>query len=570
MNSASRRSRPHRGRSSSGRTNPGSTPVRTSGVTTREQIPAADAGDAAESGWRAGRLAAAGAGVVAVGLALGVAELLSALGRWAGVLGASSSPIVALGQTFIQFTPEWLKELAIRTFGEHDKDALTAGMLLTVLIVAVGIGLLNRSRPRLAVAGTAVLLMIAAAAVLTRPGADVLDLLPLVIGGVLGIAFLIAIARSGLRPGMPAAAEQSPPIAPTDRRRFLRLLAGGAVLAVAAGGLARLIPSAAQVAQSRGRVVLPDPADAQQLDVDGTALTVAGLTPFVTANSDFYRVDTAYAVPALTTDTWQLRIHGAVDREITLGFDDVLAMPSVARMITLTCVSNEVGGKLAGNARWQGVRLADLLELAGPHSGADCVLSTSVDGFTVTTPLSALTDGRDALLAYAMNGEPLPVEHGFPARMVVPGLYGYVSATKWVVDLEVTRFADVTAYWTQRGWSPQAPIKTASRIDVPAGFARLTPGTVAVAGMAWAQHRGIRGVQVQIDDGPWRDATLSGEVSLDTWRQWSFAWPATDPGIHTIRCRAVDADGTVQTDQVQGVMPDGSTGLDSRQVTVTS
>jgi DMSO/TMAO reductase YedYZ molybdopterin-dependent catalytic subunit len=539
-------------------------------VTTREQIPAAGDGGAVESGWRAGRFVSAVVGIVAVGLALGVAELLSALGRWAGLLGASSSPIVALGQTFIQFTPEWLKELAIRTFGEHDKDALTAGMLLTVLIVAIGVGLLNRSRPRAAVTLTVLLLVIAGAAVLTRPGADAPDLIPLIVGGALGVTFLIVIARSGLPPAPPDPAADPAPTRLADRRRFLRLLGGGALVAAAAGGLARLIPSAAQVAESRNRVALPAPADRQQLDVDGTALTVAGLTPFVTANADFYRVDTAYAVPALTTDTWQLHIHGAVDREITLGFDDLLAMTSVERMITLTCVSNEVGGKLAGNARWQGVRLADLLEMAGPQDGSDCVLSTSVDGFTVTTPLAALTDGRDALLAYAMNGEPLPVEHGFPVRMVVPGLYGYVSATKWVVDLEVTRFADVTAYWTQRGWSPQATIKTASRIDVPAGFARLASGTVAVAGMAWAQHRGIRGVQVQIDDGPWQDATVSGELSVDTWRQWSFAWPATEPGSHTIRCRAVDADGIVQTDQVQGVMPDGSTGLDSRQVTVTT
>ncbi len=552
------------------RTNPGAASVRTSGVTTREQIPAADGGGAVESGWRAGRLASAAVGVVAVGLALGGAELLSALGRWAGVLGASSSPIVALGQTFIQFTPEWLKELAIRTFGEHDKDALTAGMLLTVLIVALVVGLLNRSRPRAAVAVTVLLLVIAGAAALTRPGADALDLIPLVVGGALGVTFLILIARSGLRSAPSEVATDPAPTRLADRRRFLRLLGGGALVAAAAGGLARLIPSAAQVAESRNRVALPAPADQQRLDVDGTALQVAGLTPFVTPNADFYRVDTAYAVPALTTDSWQLRIHGAVDREITLSFDDLLAMTSVERMITLTCVSNEVGGKLAGNARWQGVRLADLLEMAGPQDGFDCVLSTSVDGFTVTTPLAALTDGRDALLAYAMNGEPLPVEHGFPVRMVVPGLYGYVSATKWVVDLEVTRFADVTAYWTQRGWSPQAPIKTASRIDVPAGFARLAPGTVAVAGVAWAQHRGIGAVQVQIDDGPWQDATLSGELTVDIWRQWSFAWPATEPGLHTIRCRAIDADGTVQTDQVQGVMPDGSTGFDSRQVTVTA
>jgi DMSO/TMAO reductase YedYZ molybdopterin-dependent catalytic subunit len=505
-----------------------------------------------------------------VGLALGVAELLSTLGRWVGLLGASSSPLVALGQTFIQFTPEWLKELAIRSFGEHDKDALTAGMLLTVLVVAVGIGLINRSRPRVAIALTGVLLVVAGAAVLTRPGADILDLIPLLAGGMLGITFLIMIARTGM-PAAPARPEEMPAPAPaTGRRRFLGLLAGGALVAAAAGGLSRLIPSAAQVAESRSRVALPPPDDTQQVDVDGLALDVAGLTPFVTANADFYRVDTAYAVPALTTDSWQLRIHGAVDREITLSFDDLLALPSVERMITLTCVSNEVGGKLAGNARWQGALLADLLGMAGPQEGADCVLSTSVDGFTVTTPLAALTDGRDALLAYAMNGEPLPVEHGFPARMIVPGLYGYVSATKWVVDLEITRFADVTAYWTQRGWSPQAPIKTASRIDVPAGFARLAPGPVAIAGMAWAQHRGISAVQVQIDDGPWQDATLSGAAGVDTWRQWSFAWSAADPGIHTLRCRAVDADGTVQTDQVQGVMPDGSTGLDSRQVTVTA
>ena len=549
-------------------------------MTTSERVTGAPG--SGEKPVRAGLLGAAAAGVVAVGLTLGVAELLSALGRWAGVLGASSSPFVALGQTFIQFTPEWLKELAIRTFGERDKDALTAGMGLTVLVAAVVIGLINRSRPRVAVALTGLLLLVAAAAVLTRPGTGWLDLVPLAVGGVLGMAFLIAVARTGLAPAAPAddadgadpatsgGEASAGPTGPTGRRRFLMLMGGGALLAVAAGGLARLIPSAAQVAQSRGRVTVPPPADGQNLDVDGTVLDVAGLTPFVTPNADFYRVDTAYAVPALTTDGWQLRVHGAVDREITLGFEDLLAMPAVERMITLTCVSNEVGGKLAGNARWQGIRLADVLSMAGPQAGADCVRSTSADGFTVTTPLAALTDGRDALLAYAMNGEPLPVEHGFPVRMVVPGLYGYVSATKWVVDLEVTRFADVTAYWTDRGWSAQAPIKTASRIDVPAGFARLPAGTVAVAGVAWAQHRGISAVQVQIDDGPWQDATLSGELTADIWRQWSFAWPATEPGLHTIRCRAIDADGTVQTDQIQGVMPDGSTGLDSRQVTVTA
>ncbi len=510
-----------------------------------------------------GRWAAAAAGVVAVGLAFAVAELTSALGVWIGVLGTASSPISSLGQTFIQFTPEWLKELAIRTFGERDKQALTVGMALTLLVLAAGIGLLSRRRPRVAMAVLGALTIITSVVVLARAGSDILDLVPLLLGALAGIGFLALLTRTATRPE----SQDDPTMA---RRDFLRIIGIGALAAAAVGMLARLIPSAAEVAESRRRVTLPAVADPQSLDIDGTVLSVAGLTPFVTPNAEFYRVDTAYTVPNLTTEGWQLRVHGAVDREITIGFDDLLAMRSVERMITLTCVSNEVGGKLAGNARWQGVRIADVLRLAGPRADADCVLSTSVDGFTVTTPLAALVDGRDALLAYAMNGEPLPQEHGFPVRMVVPGLYGYVSATKWVVDLEVTSFAAATAYWTDRGWAARAPIKTASRIDLPAGFARLPAGSVAVAGMAWAQHRGIRSVQVQIDDGPWRDATLSGDVGVDVWRQWAYQWIATEPGTHTIRCRAVDGDGAVQTDQVQGVMPDGSTGLDSRQVMVTA
>jgi DMSO/TMAO reductase YedYZ molybdopterin-dependent catalytic subunit len=352
-----------------------------------------------------------------------------------------------------------------------------------------------------------------------------------------------------------------------SRRQFFKIAGIGALVAVAAGALSRWIPSTADVAASRQQVALPPTTDVQPtVSVD---LNVDGITPFVTDNADFYRVDTAFVVPRVTTDGWQLRLHGRVDKELTLSYADLTAMPSVERMVTLTCVSNEVGGDLAGNARWQGVRLADVLAMAGPQAGADCVLSTSVDGFTVTTPLAALTDGRDAMLAFGMNGEPLPLEHGFPVRMVVPGLYGYVSATKWVTDLNVTTFAEQTAYWTERGWAPQAPIKTASRIDVPKGFAQVSKGTVAVAGVAWAQHRGISGVQVRIDGGAWQDATLSGEVSADTWRQWVYQWDATTTGQHTIECRAIDGTGTPQTEQVQGVMPDGATGLDSRSVTVT-
>jgi DMSO/TMAO reductase YedYZ molybdopterin-dependent catalytic subunit len=494
-----------------------------------------------------------------------------------------------------------LKEFAIRTFGEYDKTALTGGMGITLFVVALIIGVVARRSPRIAVGITVALIVVTAAAVVSRTGSTIVDALPILVGGAAGIFFLVSVFRRQLAPkyvdtagGSSAdetSAETTASITPdpenpkaalsganhpmaaiisangVGRRQFFKLAGLGALIAVGAAAVGKWIPSGADVAASRAGVTLPTPTDIQQLTV--APLQVDGISPFVTSNADFYRVDTAFVVPQLTTDTWELKVHGLVDTEITLSFADLIAMPSVERMITLTCVSNEVGGDLAGNAVWQGVRIADLLKQVAPNAGADCVLSTSVDGFTVTTPLEALTDGRDAILAYAMNGEPLPTEHGFPVRMVVPGLYGYVSATKWVVDLKVTKFADETAYWTSRGWSAQAPIKTASRIDVPKSFAQLPKGTVAVAGMAWAQHRGISGVQVQIDNGDWQDATLSGDLTTDVWRQWSYPWDTTSaPGLHTIRCRAIDGTGTVQTDQIKAVMPDGSSGWDSRSVTV--
>lgn len=573
-------------------------PGMTRSVPSSEVRPGSDPeplGPAGSRPWRPGVAASALVGVIAMGLAIGIAELLAALGQRIGMFSAASSPVSSLGQTFIQFTPEWLKEFAIRTFGENDKNALRVGMGITLLVVAIVIGIVGRRSPRIAAGATAVLVLITAGAVLSRAGASIVDVLPILLGGVLGTYFLVSAFRLQLDT-MPAEDDEptrSTPLATqqndnqipahsgaahpmgrvdastANRRQFFRIAGIGALVAVAAGALTRWIPSAADVAASRERVALPAPVDVQQVDVPTIRIDTPGITPFVTDNAEFYRVDTAFAVPQVTTDEWQLKIHGAVDREITLSYADLLALPSIERMITLTCVSNEVGGGLAGNARWQGVRIADVLAMAGPRSGADCVLSTSIDGFTVTTPINALTDDRDALLSFAMNGEPLPVEHGFPVRMVVPGLYGYVSATKWVVDLEVTNFADQSAYWTDRGWSAQAPIKTASRIDVPKSFEQLSQGKVPVAGVAWAQHRGVTGVQVQIDDGEWQDATLSGEVSTDTWRQWLYEWDARGTGPHTIRCRAVDPTGT-QTDQAQGVMPDGATGWDSRSVTVTA
>ncbi|MFZ2530656.1 MAG: molybdopterin-dependent oxidoreductase, partial [Rhodococcus sp. (in: high G+C Gram-positive bacteria)] len=330
----------------------------------------------------------------------------------------------------------------------------------------------------------------------------------------------------------------------------------------------------ARVPEDRSRFRVPVAADTAPGVPPGADLTagpraVPGATPFITPNRDFYRIDTALRVPRLTTAEWRLRIHGMVDREIVLSWDDLADFDAVERVVTLTCVSNEVGGNLAGNAAWTGYRMVDILDRAGVRSDADMLLSTSVDGFTVGTPVAALRDGRDALLAVGMNGEPLPFEHGYPARQVVPGLYGYVSATKWVVDWELTRFDRAQAYWTRRDWAAQAPIRTASRIDVPAAFAQLTAGPVVVAGTAWAQHRGIGRVQVRVDGGSWQDTEPATEYSTDTWRQWRWVWDA-NPGTHTLEVRAIDGGGVVQDEQRRPPVPDGATGLHSRTVTVVA
>jgi DMSO/TMAO reductase YedYZ molybdopterin-dependent catalytic subunit len=293
-----------------------------------------------------------------------------------------------------------------------------------------------------------------------------------------------------------------------------------------------------------------------------------GLSSFVTKNADFYRVDTALIVPQVDPRTWTLRIHGLVDRPIEITYDDLLKRPLTEADITLACVSNEVGGPYVGNARWLGVRMADVLREVGVRSDADMLLSTSDDGFTCGTPLDVVMDGRDALFAIAMNGEPLPVDHGFPVRQVVPGLYGYVSATKWVVDLKVTRFDADEAYWTPRGWAAKGPIKTQSRIDLPKAGATVTAGRTTIAGVAWAQHTGLSAVEVRVDRGEWLKAKLAQVPGPDTWRQWALDWDAT-PGDHTIEVRATDAAGRTQTEEQTSVAPDGATGWHTVTVHVT-
>ncbi|WP_433658778.1 molybdopterin-dependent oxidoreductase [Nocardia sp. CA-128927] len=354
-----------------------------------------------------------------------------------------------------------------------------------------------------------------------------------------------------------------------ERRQVLQglLVVGGLAVVTGVGG--RLLGTRRRdVSGERAAVELPQPTAPEVPIAPGADLRVPGLTPYLTANEDFYRIDTALIVPQVSKDDWSLRIHGMVDREIRLTWADLANRPAMERLVTLACVSNPVGGDLIGNARWLGYRLDELLAEAGPHPDADMVLSHSTDGFTAGTPLSVLTDGRDAMLAVGMNGEPLPVVHGYPARLVVPGLYGYVSATKWVTELEITRFDRATAYWTRRGWSAMGPIKTGTRIDTPRARSRIKQGRNTIAGVAWAQHRGIQAVEVQIDNGNWQPARLADDQSIDTWRQWTYDWDAT-PGPHTVRARTTDGTGAVQTADRADVVPDGATGYPAVTIQVS-
>ncbi len=365
---------------------------------------------------------------------------------------------------------------------------------------------------------------------------------------------------------LPNPDDPGPPRGP-DRRRFL-VSSGIAAAAAAAGTFAgRELATRRDVTLARNALHLPRPAVTAPPLPAGSDLHIPGLSSFITPNDSFYRVDTALLLPQVDPATWQLRIHGMVQREVTITFAELLRRPLIEDYVTLTCVSDPVGGPYVGNAKWLGAKLADLIRQARPRAGASQLLCTSVDGFTSGTPLQVVLDGRDALLAVAMNGTALPVEHGFPARMVIPGLYGYVSATKWVTDIEVTTFAAATPYWAERGWSQQAPIKTESRIDVPAIGSTLRPGPTQVAGVAWAQHKGVAAVEVRVDRGPWHEARLAAVPDIDTWRQWVWEWQATR-GNHLLEARATDKTGYTQTAVQAQPPPNGASGYPSAAVTV--
>jgi DMSO/TMAO reductase YedYZ molybdopterin-dependent catalytic subunit len=499
------------------------------------------------------RRTAAGIGVLSVLAAVTAGHLV------AGIVAPDASPVLAVGNAVRDLTPSSVTEFAIANLGEAKKPLLFGGLALVLLVTGAVAGLLSRRRPWPGMAVAAVLGLVGLVAVLDQPAVGPLGLTAPLASAVAGVGVFWWLHTLAVAPA-PASA---------SRRRFLWTSAGVAVGAGVLGGAGQFLAGRTGAAASRAAVGRLVPASPAPPIPAGADFASAGTPRFLTRNRDFYRVDTALArVPAVRAEDWSLRVHGMVDRERTYTYADIRDRPLIERTITMTCVSNEVGGPYVSTANFIGVPLRDLLTEAGPRQGADQLFSTSVDGWTAGTPTEAVLDTRrGAMLALGMNGEPLPLEHGFPARLVVPGLYGFVSATKWVVDLELTTFEARESYWLSRGWGQRAPIKTQSRIDAPRGFATVSPGRVTLAGVAWAQHIGVQRVEVRVDGGPWREATLATEVNVATWRMWRLD-VTLEPGQHRAEVRATDRRGRTQTDGRVAPIPDGATGWHAVQFTV--
>ncbi|HET6209396.1 MAG TPA: molybdopterin-dependent oxidoreductase [Jatrophihabitans sp.] len=503
---------------------------------------------------------AAGAllGLLSAAVALGVGELVAAWVR------PAAAPIIVVGNRLILLTPEGVKRWAIRQFGTDDKHVLLTGVYLGLAACAVLIGLLAVRRLAAGLAGIALLGVLGCYCALTSHAHRGTDLVPSVLGALAGMAALAVLTRAVTGTDFEPRPDGA---ALADRRRFLQggLVAGG--LAVLAGSGGRALQHARFDANAaRAAITLPEPVSGGGTPAGGSVLNNYDLgksgVPFQTPAAAFYRIDTALTVPQLDPKHWSLRIHGKVNRELRISYAELLARPLVERWVTLCCVSNEVGGNLIGNALFRGVLLADLLREAGIDPAADQLLATSSDGMTIGSPTAVVLDGRDAMLAVGMNGQPLPVPHGFPVRMVVPGLYGYVSACKWIVDLEATTFAEAQAYWVHGGWAPQGPVKLASRIDRPTGSQTVAVGSqVPVAGVAWDQHVGISKVELQVDGGSWQPTMLAPVPSTDTWRQWVALWTPGSAGVHRLRVRAYDGAGRAQDATDADPFPSGATGL---------
>ncbi len=494
-------------------------------------------------------------GVLATVVGLAAAHLVAAF------TVPAASPVLAVGSTVIDLTPTPLKEWAIKQFGTADKAILVGSVLVVVLLLAALAGILSAKRP---VPGLLIIVGLASLAGLLaalRPSAGPLDVLPALTAAVIGAASLAWLNRVDEQ----AYAEGSAAAGGPTRRGVVLTAGGLAAAAVAMGAVGRWVTS---YRLGGTDVALPAPTDPAPAFPRGLEEKFPGISPLRTPTADFYRVDTRLTLPTVDVDNWTLTIDGDVDQEVTLTFEDLAAMDTVERDITLTCVSNDVGGPYVGSARWLGVPLADVLAKAGIDSTkADQILSTDVDGMTISTPLSAVLDGREAIIAIGMNGRSLPRANGFPARMVVPGLYGFVSACKWITKMTLTTYDKEEAYWTEREWSIDAPIKLSSRIDTPRPLSNSDAGRIVVGGIAWAQNVGIEKVEIRIDGQNWQEAKLGPAVSDDYWRQWYFEWDA-EPGQHFLACRATNKDGEVQTAARMAPFPEGSSGLQEVAVNV--
>jgi DMSO/TMAO reductase YedYZ molybdopterin-dependent catalytic subunit len=493
------------------------------------------------------RLSAALGGIVAGGVALGATELL------AGVLQGAPSVVLEIGSLLISLQPAGAKQVVVDLFGTADKLVLNAVIVLGALAFAAGIGLLARWRPAWGSIGFAAIGIGGLAASLRDPLVDPILALAAAVLGILAatltLGWLLRLARPSGAPEMPD----------WGRRRFIGTSLGVAALAATSGGLGRLLlNSRADAAPAPSSI--PAAVDPVAPLAGGAELAVDGISPLIVPNRSFYRIDTNLLTPRIDAATWSLSVDGMVDHPFQITYQELLAMEMHEEYVTIACVSNEIGGDLVGNALWKGVRLRELLDRAGVQAGATQVVGHAFDGWTAGFPTAWLDDpNREALVAVAMNGDPLPPEHGFPARLIVPGLYGYVSATKWLARIGLTTLEAFDGYWVPLGWAKEAPILTQSRIDVPRQGTRVKAGRVPIAGVAWAPDRGISRVEVQVDDQPWAEAELSVPISDATWVQWLYRWDATT-GNHVLSVRATDGTGQVQTAQVTRPAPDGARG----------
>ncbi|UMP02365.1 molybdopterin-dependent oxidoreductase [Amycolatopsis sp. EV170708-02-1] len=487
-------------------------------------------------------------GLLSLAAALGVGHLV------AGFVGYTASPFVAVANFVIDHSPHAVVAWAEQTLETWDKFVLKIGLAVVLVLFALLAGQLSRRTPLPGQVIVGVLGAAGVAAVFVRTDLGQIALLAPVIATVVALVVFTRL-QSFFRPKVffDEREGEGP-----DRRKVLitgASVAAGAGVAALTGQIVGTRKNAEESRAAVGRLVAARTAPPIPPDADFAKL---GTPPYLTPSKDFYRIDTALVVPQVRTEDWSLQIRGMVEREVTYRYEDLRSRPLIERDVTLCCVSNEVGGPYISNARWIGIDLRDLLNEAGVKPGAEQMFATSVDGWTCGTPVEAALDPRrGAMLALGMDGEPLPIEHGFPARIVIPGLYGYVSATKWVTELEITTWAERKAYWLDRGWAKEAPVKTQSRIDAPGSA--VNAGKVVVSGTAWAQHTGVAKVEVRVDQGPWKEAVLSAETSKDTWRMW---WTEVDvaAGQHEIAVRATDQSGYTQTQEIAGTVPDGATG----------